>query len=244
MDREITLIEHLSELRGRIFFCLICLTIASIASMSFASWLLKILKLPGAGVIGKLVFFSPEEAFMIYMRVGFLAGFILSMPALLYQLWAFCSPAMEEKMKRHSVFFILSCFLSFIIGGLFAFFILIPPALKFCLSFAKDDFEPLISAAKYISFVVNLIIGCGLVFQMPVLSFIFTKIGIINARMLRNKYKIALVVILIISAAITPTTDIFNMLILALPMLFLYEVSIWVSYSARKHNNKTSVPAV
>lgn len=232
MERELTLIEHLSELRKRIIICLAALIIASSVSLLFSSSVLKILKLPAAGVINKLAIFSPEEAFLIYMRIGFLCGFILAMPVILHQLLLFVSPAIEGKIRRYTGSFILFCFLSFIIGGLFAYFILIPPALKFCLSFAKDDFEPVISAAKYISFMVNLILGCGLVFQAPVLSLILTKLGIINSKILRSKYKYAFVAILIIAAIITPTTDIFNMLILALPMLFLYEISIWVSFLA------------
>lgn len=232
MERELTFIEHLSELRKRIIICLVVLVITSGISLFFASDVLKILKLPSSGVIDKLVIFSPEEAFLIYMRIGFLCGFILTMPAILHQLLMFVSPAIEDKTRKYTAYFILFCFLSFIIGGLFAYSVLIPPALKFCLSFAGDDLEPVISAAKYISFVVNLIIGCGLVFQMPVLSFILTKLGIVNSKVLRNKYKYAFVAILIISAIITPTTDIFNMLILALPMLFLYEISIWVSFLA------------
>lgn len=235
MERELTFIEHLSELRKRIIICLVALVATSSASLFFASSVLRILKLPAAGVIEKLAIFSPEEAFLIYMRIGFLCGLVLSMPVMLYQLLLFASPAIEDRLRRGSVYFISSCFLSFIIGGLFAYFVLIPPALKFCLSFAKNDLEPIISAAKYISFVVNLIIGCGLVFQMPVLSFILTKLGIINSKILRSKYKYALVIIIIVAAVITPTTDIFNMLILALPMIVLYEVSIWISFLTTPH---------
>lgn len=232
MERELTFIEHLSELRKRIIICLIALVVTSGASLLFAPFVLKILKLPAQGIINKLAIFSPEEAFLIYMRIGFLCGFILTMPVILHQLLLFVSPAIEDRIRKYTGSFILFCFLSFIIGGLFAYFILIPPALKFCLSFAKDDLEPVISAAKYISFVVNLILGCGLVFQMPVLSLILTKLGIVNSKVLRSKYKYAFVAILIVAAIITPTTDIFNMLVLALPMLFLYEISIWVSFLA------------
>ncbi|HLD82549.1 MAG TPA: twin-arginine translocase subunit TatC, partial [Candidatus Omnitrophota bacterium] len=171
--------------------------------------------------------------FLIYMRVAFLFGLIFSLPLILYQIWAFIQPAVEKKQRSHTVFFVFFCSLAFIIGCLFAYSILIPPALKFLLSFAKDDLEPVISANKYISFVISLIIGCGLVFQMPILSFIFTKWSVINARALRRKYKYAIAIIFIAAAIITPTPDAFNMLILALPMLFLYELSIWISFFAR-----------
>lgn len=233
MDHEITFIEHLSELRGRIIVCLVAVGIASVACMSFAPHVLKILRLPTRGMLDKLVFFSPEEAFLIYMRLGLFCGLIFSMPVILYQVWSFCSPAMEEKMRKYSIYFIISCFTVFILGGLFAYFIVIPSSLRFCLSFGRDELEPIISASKYISFITTLIIGCGLVFQMPILSFLLAKLGIIDAMTLRKKYKYAIVVIFIAAAVITPTTDVFNMLILSLPMLLLYELSIWIAKCAR-----------
>ena len=176
MDRPLTLVEHLTELRKRIIISLVSLGIVSIFSLPFASWVLKILKIPAGGLIERLVFFSPQEGFLIYMRIAFLCGLIISMPVILYQVWAFIVPALEEKMKRYTGFFIIFCSLFFIIGCLFAYFVLIPPALKFLLSFAKEDLEPVISAQKYISFLSTLILGCGFVFQMPLLSLIMTKL--------------------------------------------------------------------
>jgi len=233
MERKLTLVEHLEELRKRIIVSLIVLGIGTLLSFPFATYGLKILKLPASGEIEKLVFFSPQEGFLIYMRIAFLSGLILSLPLILYQVWAFVLPAIEEKRKRQMVFFVFFCSLTFITGCLFAYFVLIPPALRFLLSFAKDNLQPVISANKYISFVISLILACALVFQMPVLSFILSKLGIINWRILRKKYKYAVVIIFIGAAIITPTGDVFNMLILALPMLFLYELSIWVSFFAQ-----------
>ena len=230
MEHQLTWVEHLEELRKRLIICLVALGIASIFSLPFASWVLKILKLPAAGYIEKLAFFGPQEAFLIYLRIAFLCGLIISLPVILSQFWAFIAPAIESRLKKSAGSFIFFCSLSFISGCLFAYFILIPPALKFLLSFGKEDLEPVISASKYISFVASLILACGLVFQMPILSLILTKLGIINSRMLRKKYKYAIAIIFIVAAIITPTVDAFNMLILALPMLFLYEVSIWISW--------------
>jgi len=234
MDKSLTLVEHLNELRKRIIISLIALGMAIAVSFPFASVLLEILKLPASGVIEKLAFFSPQEAFLIYMRIAFLSGLVICMPIILSQLWVFISPAIEEGLKKRASSFILFCFLAFILGIFFAYFILIPPALKFLLSFAQSQLQPVISANNYISFIVSLLLGCGLVFQMPVLSFILTKLGIINAKILRGKYKYAIVIIFIAAAIITPTPDALNMLILACPMLFLYEVSIWISFLAER----------
>lgn len=228
-----TFVEHLEELRRKIIVCLVSLAIATLLSLPFSSYVLKILRLPAKGIIDKLIIFSPDEAFSVYLKVGLLCGLVLSMPIILYQILDFISPALEERLKRYSTYFILFCSVTFISGGLFAFFILIPPALRFLLSFAKDDLVPYISASKYIGFVVSLIFACGLVFEMPVLSLFLTKSGVLNASTLRKKYRFAIAIIFIVAAVITPTTDIFNMLVLAMPMLFLYELSIWVSYFAR-----------
>ncbi len=233
MDRELTLVEHLNELRARLIKSLIALMIAGMASFPMASGVLKVLKLPAEGLIERLVFFSPQEAFTINLRIAFLVGLVIAMPVILYQLWAFISPAIEARFKKYAGPFIIWCFIAFASGALFSYFMLLPPALRFLLSFASDELEPVISATKYISFVTGLILGCGIVFQMPVFSLILTKIGIINPKMLRKRYKYAIVIVFIAAAVITPTTDVFNMLLLAAPMMLLYEVSIWVSFFAK-----------
>lgn len=233
MDREQTFVEHLEELRGRVIVSFVSLLIASVCSLPFADTLLKILKLPAAGSIKRLAFFSPQEAFLIYMRLGLICGLAIALPIILYQFWAFISPAVEVRFKRYAAYFVVFCPAAFIVGCLFAYFILLPQALRFLLSFGSDELEPVISAAKYISFVTSIILCCGLIFQMPILSFLLTKVGLINARLLRRKFGIAVVVIFIAAAVITPTTDIFNMSLLAMPMLVLYEISIWISALAK-----------
>ncbi len=232
MEKEFTLTEHLGELRARIIVCLVAFGLSSLAAFPFASTILWILKLPAAGLIGKLAFFSPQEAFTIHMQIAVFCGGIISMPVVIFEFWQFISPAMELRLRRNAGFFIIFCFLAFIMGGVFAYFVLIPPALKFLLSFATGELMPVISAQKYFSFLTTLILGCGLIFQMPILTLILTKLKIITAGFLRNKYKYAIVIIFILAAVITPTTDVMNMLLLAAPMILLYEVSIWVAFFA------------
>lgn len=233
MHARLTITGHLNELRQRIIVSLVFLGITTIASFPFSNYTLGILKQPAAGYIKTLAFFSPQDAFSIHLRVAFLLGFIIALPLVLYEIWAFVSPAVEERFKKYTLKFILSCVSAFLIGCLFCYFVLLPTALRFLLSFAKANLIPVISAQNYISFVLGLLIGCGLTFQMPVLSFIFTKIGLINAKFLKEKRKFAILFIFIIAAIITPTTDAFNLLILAIPMLILYEFSIYVSRWAK-----------
>jgi sec-independent protein translocase protein TatC len=234
MDKEFTVTEHLDEMRKRIIASLIAVISATLISIPLASATLKFLKYPAAGLIDRLVFFGPEEAFMIYMKISFMLGLIIAFPVIMSQLWMFIAPAVEEKVKKYAAFFIFSSSLVFILGCLFSYFVLLPTALKFLLGLGVGELEPVISATRYISFVCGLMLACGLVFEMPVLSFFLTRINVINANVLRKKFKYALIAIAIAAAAITPTGDAFNMTMLALPMLALYEVSIWISYFAGK----------
>jgi sec-independent protein translocase protein TatC len=234
MDKELTFVGHLEELRRRIIISLAALGLASVISLPFASWILKVLKAPASGIIGKLAYFGPQDAFLIYMKVGLMAGLVIAFPVIAYQLWKFISPAVEDRFKRYAVHFIIASSAAFLMGCLFAYFVLLPAALNFLLSFGSEDLEPVISAGQYISFTISIILCSGLVFEMPVLSFILARIGLINAAMLKNKWKVAVVAIFVAAAVITPTTDIFNMIILAVPMLLLYVASIWVASIARR----------
>lgn len=234
MDNELTLVEHLGELRKRLIIGLSAFFLALLASFPFASKLFDILMYPGREYIKKLVFFAPQEAFMMYMRISFFSALVFSMPVILSQVWAFLSPAAGGKLKKFAFGFIVFSSLAFISGCLFAYFVIIPPSLKFLLSFAKDNMEPMISTDRYISFVLGFELSCAAVFQAPVISFILAKLGIITPRFLRSKYKYAIVVIMVLAAIITPTSDIFNMMLLAMPMIILYEISILVAYFASR----------
>ena len=236
MYGEFTVTEHLEELRKRVIFSLLALMLATVAIVPFSPAVLKFLKYPSGGAIEKLVFFGPEEAFLIYMRISISAGLVAALPVILFQLWSFLSPAIDERFKKHAIVFVLISFLVFLCGCAFSYFILLPASLKFLLNIGRADLEPVISATRYISFVTGLILACGIVFEMPVVSFFLTRIGAINAGMLRRKFLYAAVIIMIAAAVITPTGDAFNMLMLAMPMLALYEVSIWISFFSGKRS--------
>src|SRR3989338_7596501 len=149
MDKELSLVEHLAELRHRIVVSLILVAVISVFAFPFAPRMLAILKAPSSGVIGKLVFFNPAEAFLIHIKIAFFTGLVLSLPVLLYQLWAFISPAIENKTKRHGLLFLISSVGTFALGVSFGFFVLLPTALKFILTFAGDALEPVISVSSY-----------------------------------------------------------------------------------------------
>jgi sec-independent protein translocase protein TatC len=237
MENRPTVTEHLEELRVRIIRSLVVLGMAMLASIPFSSRILSIIMAPASGVIDKLVFFSPEEGFLIYMKASFISGLIIALPLITYEIWAFISPAVEGNLKKHALRFVVYSTVAFISGSAFCYFILLPAALKFLLGLGGRELQPLISADRYISFVTRLIIACGIVFEMPLLSFFLARLGIVNERFLRKNFKYALVLIFIVAAIITPTGDAFNMLVLALPMVVLYEASIWVAFLAKRRQD-------
>lgn len=233
--KDLTFIQHLEELRKRIIICLISLCVTSMASFPASKLALRILKLPADGMIAKLAYFSPAEAFTTYFKIAVFCGLLLSAPVILYELWCFVAPAVGDRIRKYTVLFVSFSLLAFIAGCLFAYYLLLPAALKFLLSFAQGELEPVISVSKYISFALSIILCTGLVFEMPTISFILSKLGILHYRFLRKYYKYAILAIFIAAAVITPTPDAFNMTLLAIPMLLLYEISIWVSYFTRRH---------
>ncbi|MBI4349954.1 MAG: twin-arginine translocase subunit TatC [Elusimicrobia bacterium] len=229
MDPSLPLPSHLDELRRRLIYSLVFFACAFAGTFNYSSLLFRLIKRPLAGTVDKLVFFSPVEALAVHLNLSFTAALILSMPFLLYQAWKFVEPAAGSELKSNVFVFVGGVMLAFSAGVLFSYFLLLPPAVKFLLGFAGPDLQPVISAQNYISFITWTVMGTGLVFEMPVLSYILTKLGILNHRLLRRKYRHAIVVILAAAAILTPTSDIFNLFLFAAPMVVLYELSIWIS---------------
>jgi sec-independent protein translocase protein TatC len=234
MEKKLTILEHLEELRRRIIIILACLFFSSFFCFFFASFFLKVLRYPVRHYIPELFYFSPLDTILIYMRLAFLGGMILSLPVILYQVWGFIAPAIDENFRRYGIKFILSSFFAFYLGTIFGYFVVLPYFLRFLLSLGRDILKPLISAVSYIGFATNIIVGCGIIFELPVLVVILTKLGIVNHNFLRKKRRWAILFIFIFSAIITPTTDAFSMLVFALPLILLYEISIILSFILRR----------
>jgi len=231
---KMTIIEHLEELRRRIIISLIFFAAAAVFSFVFVDKISDILRLPASGIIENFIFVTPTEVFAAYLRISILSGFVISLPFVLYQLGAFLGPAISSD-KRNSVFmWLVISFLLSIIGIMFSYFLALPFALKFLVNFAGGAAVPMISIGRYFSFAgALLLVGAG-VFQIPVIMGLLSSVGILNSHFFRKNRKYAIVVISIISAIITPTQDVFNMLIFALPMWALYEVGILISWIIEK----------
>jgi len=227
-DLRLPLIEHLEEIRKRVFVVLIVFVISSMVGFYFSEGLLQWLKIPGGSYLGTLAVFSPTTAILTFLKMAFFFGFTFSLPVLLYEIWMFIRPAVEESMAWYGAFLIISGTGLFITGALLSFYFLIPASLKFLLSLGRDELQFIISLESYVSFVLLFMLAGGLIFEIPLLSFFLAKLNLITAEMMICYWKIAVTASLICAALVTPTPDVFNMMILTLPMLFLYFISIGI----------------
>ncbi len=233
--KEMGFLDHLEELRSRILKGVLSVLIISIIAAFFSDFLVKEVLLGPLLKVGlKPQVLKPYGIMLTYMQVVLVVGIIGAMPVILYQLWKFIAPGLMPNERRYAsgiVFFTTFCFLS---GIAFAYFILVPTALTFFSTFGTDVFELNIAIDEYISFMLSLILGAGLVFELPMVTYFLSKIGIVTPKMMRKYRRHAIVGILIISAIVTPTPDILTQSLLAAPMLLLYEFSIIISSFAQK----------
>jgi len=229
LDNQTSLLDHLNELRKRLIFCIIPFLLAVCLILPFTKAIFGFLSFPARGVIEKWAFFSPQEIAIVYVKIAIFTAVVLVLPVILYQIWKFILPALQVRQTRYASGFIFFTLFSFLAGCVFAYFCLVPISLRFLIGLGQGEFIPVISISKYISFVLSLVLGCGLVFELPVLIWFLSRLGIVNSAFLRKKRKYAIVVIFVLAAIITPTTDPFNMCLLAIPMVVLYEIGIWIA---------------
>lgn len=169
------------------------------------------------------------EPFTLYVTVSFYAAIAFSVPFLLWQVWKFISPALYPHERKYVTPFIGLSSVSFVLGAAFAYYILFPPAARYLLGLGSD-FQLLLKASDYLDFITIIMLAMGVIFQMPAISYVLSRIGIVTPRMLIKSWKIALIVILIVAAVVSPTGDIPNMMLFAAPMMALYVVSIFISW--------------
>ncbi|MBI4355128.1 MAG: twin-arginine translocase subunit TatC [Candidatus Omnitrophica bacterium] len=238
-ERRVSLTEHLEELRRRLWIGLGAVGLASAVSFAWAGTLIDWLKRPAGARLPRLAFFSPPEAMVAYVKVAITAGLILALPVVLHELWAFLRPGLTARERRYGLVFVWCGTGLFFAGGAFAYWGLLPITLPFLLGFGGAQLEPVISISQYLSFTTTVILACGAVFQLPLAIFLFAKLGLVSARALRRQWRTAVVAMTFIAAIVTPTTDAATLLMLTMPMLALYEVSIWVAAlagSRRRHD--------
>lgn len=177
----------------------------------------------------RLIVTTPQEAFTLYVTVSLYAGIALAIPLLLLQVWGFISPALYAHEKSYVTPFILLSSIAFVGGAAFAYYILFPPAVEYLLGVA-DDFQPLLRATDYFDLITLIMLAMGIIFQMPAVTYVLARIGLVSAGFLVRIWKVALIVILIVAAFVSPTGDIPNLMLFALPMIALYIISIAIAW--------------
>ncbi len=223
-EKRLSFIEHLEELRKRILYSIACVGVLSIIGFIFSKRVLEI-SIQRAQ-LQSTYFFSPIEAFTAQIKIAVFLGIIVSFPFILYQTWLFIGPGLTKKERGLSLSFLGSGILLFLIGNLFGYFILIPFGLRFLFSFGSEYLQPLMNISKYLGFIIWCLLGSGFLFQLPLLLFFLIKLGIVDVDTVTKHRAEAIIGILALCAVITPTGDFFTLLLISVPLLFLFELSI------------------
>ncbi|HLR20528.1 MAG TPA: twin-arginine translocase subunit TatC [Tissierellaceae bacterium] len=236
-DQKQTIVEHLSELRKRLIYSLVFLIGFSILSYRFSEFVVKdmISKAPDI----EFVFIAPNELFMSYLKIAIVGGIACSLPVIIFNIWLFIKPGLEVHEKKLIVRSLFIGGILFFLGALFSYLIVLPLVINFFISFQIDEVEAMISFSNYLSFVITVVLSFGLVFELPIFMTIIVKLGLVSTRTLRKNRRFAILIIFILSAILTPP-DVISQILLAIPMLLLFEVGIFFSQiiENNKSNNK------
>ncbi len=227
-DKQMTFISHLTELRQRLIKSLIALVITTIIAFIFARYIFDFLIDPAPDDIS-LIYIEMTGMIATYFKVALMGGVVLAMPVLVYQGIMFVSPALTRREKKYIYLALPWIMLMFLGGFAFAYFVLVPPATNFLLTFASDIARPEIKIDNYISIVTRFLVAIGIAFETPVIITFLARLGIVKPQWLASKRRWAVVVAFIIAAIITPTFDPINQSLVAIPLVILYEMSIWLA---------------
>lgn len=232
-------LDHLEELRGRLIKSIVAVIICAVPCAIYWNKIFAILMvypLRYANPKPHLIFTAPTEAIILSMKIALVGGMVVAVPFIFYQLWAFVSPGLYGKEKKVVLPIVISSSLSFFLGIGFA-YIIIPLMIKVLSAFGAGIMEPYFKASEYISFLIKISLAFGLIFELPVVCYVLTKMGIVGPKFLINKIRHAVVLIFVVAALLTPP-DVLSMLFLAAPLLIIYGVSILVSFLAQERSHE------
>ena len=242
-DGSMSLSGHLRELRNRILVCVILLVVVFSVCLSFAPQIVTLLTDMGQRYNYVYVYIAPQELFLVYMNVALVGAVVVCFPVLAYQIYAFCSPGLSGKERGYFSGSLIAGGLCFLVGVAFAYFISLPFMLRFLIQFTGQvDVSASISIQQYVSFLLTVFVIFGLVFELPVVSVLLTGLGLVRAEWLVKGRKVMIVIIFVLAAIITPP-DIVSQIMVAVPMLGLYEISIALSRVVGKAKKSTAEAA-
>ena len=220
---EMTLVGHLSELRQRIVWSVAALIAGTFGAYYHIDELMRFVTAPA----GKLYFMAPAEGFFAYLKLAVFAGFMLALPVILWQFWLFVAPALTGKEKKWALIMVPGSTILFFTGVAFSYLFVWPSAVKFFLGFGSESLQPMLSLGQYLSFLISFILPFGLIFNLPLALLVLAKLGIISSKFLAKQRRVMIIVAFIVGGIITPTPDIFSQTMMAIPIMVLYEASIW-----------------
>ncbi len=225
-----SLAEHLSELRKRLIICFIAAGVCSCLCYALIEPIFALLSKPLEAVLPpetSLIFTSYPEAFFTYLKLALTCGVFVASPVILYQIWAFVTPGLYKHERRWTVPFVISSSFLFVGGGLFGYIVVFPAAFSFFAGYAGESLRLLPSVSEYFTLTIRLLLGFGLAFELPVFMVFLGLVGLLDASMLRRHRKYAILIAFLIAAILTPTPDVLNQILMAGPLMVLYEISIF-----------------
>ena len=235
-DTKQPFLSHLEELRKRLITCAIAVGVGFVLCYIFSERLFRILISPLMTVMpegDRLIFTNLPEMFFVYLKTAVITGILLVAPVIFYQLWMFIAPGLYQHEKKYVIPFVVFSSILFVGGALFGYFVVFPFGFKFFLGFADENIQALPSVKQYFSFSVKLLFAFGIVFELPVVFFFLSKIGLVTPELLKRKRKYALILTFVLGAILTPP-DVITQLMMAGPLIVLYELGIILARIARR----------
>lgn len=246
-ENKMPFMEHLGELRKRIMISLVVLLVGFLVCFEYSEFIFRWLAIPlkhdavfstiypyysfveRAGSNAELIFLAPAEAFWVHMKISFIASIILCSPVLFFEAWRFISPGLQQKERRMAVPFLLATSGLFLAGAMFCFFVILPFAMNFLLTYKTESLKASLSVERYMDFCLKFILAFGAVFELPVVIVFVTRMGLVTPKTLAQNRKYAVLGAFILAAILTPTPDAFNQTLMAGPIILLYELGILAS---------------
>lgn len=229
--KEMTLMDHLGELRNRLVKCVVAALVGFLVCYAFSKDLFKVMMAPLLKVLppdSHLIFTSLPEAFFTYVKVAFVAGLFLVSPYIFYQIWQFITPGLYESERKYMVPIALLSAVFFVGGALFGYFIVFPFGFEFFIGYADEMIKPLPSLREYFSFSLKLLLAFGFIYELPLFIFFLARLGLVTAAFLRKNRRYAILLSFIVAAILTPPDGI-TQILMAVPLIILYEISIYVA---------------
>ncbi len=244
-DAKMPFLAHLAELRKRLIWSVAAIGVGFLLTFKFSDVIMAFLKRPLVAELAiqwrypfilsrvkgsppELIFTAPAEAFWIHLKVALLAGLVAALPVVLFQVWRFVAPGLLSRERKFALPFVVLSTISFVVGMAFCFFLVLPYAFSFLLTY-DPNLKPMLKVGEYIDFTMKFLLGFGVIFELPLGIIIAARLGLVTPEFLARSRKYALLLCFIVGAVLTPTPDIFNQTLMAVPMYLLYEVGLLVA---------------